>query len=437
MVPAGLLAWGPSDRPTYSGNTPAPRVTFNSMVDTPYGDERNFVRIKEAGAANSTYTDNIKLQPGKEYQVMVYYHNNASETLNSAEHNYRGIAQNARMSVQMPQTVKAGERARITGTVRADNATPKSVWDEAWGTPDTNVELRYIYDSAVIRSNGAVDGQKLPNSLYTPEGAQLGYDSLNGQLKGCYEYSGYVTFRIKVHKPSFQIAKEVTKQGGKEFHESINAKVGDKVDFRIAYRNNGTTQQNNVVIKDALPKGLSYDKGSALIASSASNGQYAKTDDTVISARGINIGHYAPNGNAFFKFTATVTGEGLDCGLNRLVNKATVETNNGSKSDTAEVIVKKVCEDKPEVKKIKVCLVNSKSIVTIDENDFNSSIHSNDLSDCEEVPVTPEEPETPTEVPTELPETGLSRGLATIIGLASIAAGAGYLYTGRHASQTN
>src|SRR3990167_10124164 len=91
LVPAGLLAWGP-DRPTYTINNPADHVTFNSITDNPaYGDERNFVRIKDASAANSTYTDNIALTPGKEYEVYVYYHNNASSTLNDAAHNAKGI----------------------------------------------------------------------------------------------------------------------------------------------------------------------------------------------------------------------------------------------------------------------------------------------------------------------------------------------------------
>ena len=40
------------------------------------GDERNFVRIREAG--NGNYVDSINIVPGKEYEVWTHYHNNAA-----------------------------------------------------------------------------------------------------------------------------------------------------------------------------------------------------------------------------------------------------------------------------------------------------------------------------------------------------------------------
>ena len=179
LVPAALFAWGP-DRPTFTMANPAPYVTFNSITDNPtHGDERNFVQIKEASAANSTYGENVTLTPGKEYEVYVYYHNNASSNLNDENSQFKGIAKDAFMRVQMPATVAAGEKARFTGFVGASNANPAQVWDEAYGTSASAVALRYVPDSAVIHSNGAVNGKKLPNNLYTT-GTPLGYDALDG-----------------------------------------------------------------------------------------------------------------------------------------------------------------------------------------------------------------------------------------------------------------
>ena len=63
---AGALAWGP-ERPTYTIEKPADHVTFNSITNNPaYGDERNFVRIKEAGAPASAYSDDTKVEPAND-----------------------------------------------------------------------------------------------------------------------------------------------------------------------------------------------------------------------------------------------------------------------------------------------------------------------------------------------------------------------------------
>lgn len=349
ITPLAVSAWGP-DRQTYTYQNPAPHVTFNSMTGTPnYGDERNFVRIKEAGAANNTYVDQINLQTGKEYTVMVYFHNNASSTLNDAAHNYAGIALNTKMRVQMPSTVVAGEKARITGFVSADNAEPGTVWDEAYGTASNNIALRYVDNSAKIFSNGAVDGKPMPNTLYTT-GAPLGYNALDGKVPGCNEFAGWVTYNIVVDQPNFEVTKQVAKKGSSDWKETINVAPGEEVDYRIHYKNTGTTDQNNVVIKDVLPAGATYVNNSTFVSNAASDFQWQATTNNEVTKGGLNIGNYAPNGGAYVKFTAKIAANNdlKVCGTNTLVNKATAATSNGSKSDTANVTVNKEC--KPEVK---------------------------------------------------------------------------------------
>ncbi|PKM60699.1 MAG: hypothetical protein CVU99_06655 [Firmicutes bacterium HGW-Firmicutes-4] len=200
--------WGP-DRETYTVAEPADHVTFNSITDNPQlGDERNFVRIKE-DSETTTYTDNVTLEPGKVYQVMVYYHNNAESNLNDSG---VGIAKNTTLKMEVPGVVKAGVKAVFTGTINSSNANPASVYDEAYGTNETSgdVALRYVSGSATVGSNGAVDKATLPDSLFTT-GTNLGYDSLDGVIPGCNEYSGYVIFKIRVDQPNFTVSNEVHK----------------------------------------------------------------------------------------------------------------------------------------------------------------------------------------------------------------------------------
>lgn len=351
IVPASLLAWGPA-RETYTIEHPADHVVFNSITNNPsHGDERNFMQVREKSASNATYADEIALTPGKEYVVYMYYHNNAASNYNDANSNYKGIAKDAFVRAEIPAVVPQGsDGTKAVGFVGASNAQPKQVWDDISFTNSSAgaIALRYVPSSATIHSFGAVNGATLPDSIITT-GAPLGYDSLNGVVPGCNEYAGYVTFRVKADQPNFTVSKKVRQAGTKEWKENINVQPGDKVDYLVEYENTGTTRQNDVVVKDNLPNDVSYVDGSSKIANPTHPGGVA-TDDGVTSSQGLNIGNYQANSNAFVMFSAKVAGsDKLECGKNTLVNKATVETNNGSKSDTATIVVNKECQPEPKL----------------------------------------------------------------------------------------
>ncbi|MEO5949828.1 MAG: LPXTG cell wall anchor domain-containing protein [Candidatus Saccharimonadales bacterium] len=406
LVPAALFAWGP-DRPTFTMEVPASYVTFNSITNNPtQGDERNFVQIKEDTAPASAYGENVTLQPGKTYDVYSFYHNNAASNLNDAAHNYAGIAKNAFMRTQMPATVKSGEKARITSFVGASNSNPSQVWDEAYATATSDVALRYVPNSAVIHSNGAVNGATLPDSLFTT-GTPLGYDKLDGTVPGCNQYAGYVVYKFTVDQPNFEVTKQVSKNGANTYGESVTVNPGDEVQYKIQYKNNGTTQQNDVAIRDALPAGVSYVAGTTEVSNSKTNGQWTKTIDGVTSPSGLAIGAYAPTGNAYVKFTAKIADNDklAKCGVNTLVNTATAVTNNGNKSDTANVVVSKTCAPGTPV----LCTVPGKETLPVNS------------PDCVTAPVT------------ELPTTGMTENIVSVLGLGALIAAIAYYVTSRRA----
>lgn len=463
-IPATLLAWGPSARVTFTLAHPAEYVTFNSITDNKqYGDERNFVQIRSV-TDNTKFGENATLTPGKEYEVFAYYHNNGDTDLNASG---ATVATGAFMRAQMPATVNAGENARVTVFVGATNAKHldaagtnlgNQVWDEAFAKNSTNgaVALRYVPGSAKITSNGAVNGKSMPDTLYTT-GAALGYDALDGKLPGCLQYSGYVTYRFKVDQPNFTMEKQVARSDEATFKETTTAKIGDIVDFKLHYKNTGTTQQDGVVIRDQLPAGLEYVANSTYVSTT---GTWVKTAHETITKQGINVGSYAPNGGAYVKFSAKVVANKLVCGTNTIKNIASADTQNGSKSDDATVTVTKECTT-PEkvgacnldtkkietvekskidnvhytldlskckevaVKEITVCRLSDKKYpVTIKESEFDSAKHSKNPDDCKTTPVTPE-------IPTELPKTGIAEGLMSIVGLGSLVASTSYYIASR------
>lgn len=341
IVPATLFAWGPN-RDTYTIQHPADHVVFNSITNNPsHGDERNFMQVREKTASNTTYSDEISLSAGKEYVIYMYYHNNAASNLNDAAHNYKGIAKDVMAKAQIPAVVPSGSNGtKAVGYINSSNASPTSVWDDISfkNTTSGDFALRMVPGSATIHNFGKTNGATLSDNIIT-SGATLGFDKLDGVLPGCNEFAGYVTFRVVADQPNFSVSKKVRKAGTTEWKENVAANPGDKVDYLVEYKNSGTTAQNDVVVKDTLPAKVSYQTGSTKIANPTNPGGVA-TEDGITSAQGINVGDYPAGSNAFVMFSAKVAGaDQLDCGETTLVNKATVETNNGSKSDTATVVV--------------------------------------------------------------------------------------------------
>lgn len=189
---SSAMAWGP-ERPTYTMDSPAPHATFNSITDNPtLGDERNFVRIKEK-TEGATFGDEVKIEPGKEYEVYIGYHNDAATETNQTG---VGIAQEVRVSTTFTGSIKAGETGTVTGVISAADSDPLKVWDEAIMTADTDVKLSYKANTATIYNGWEINGTVLPNELFTQHGTYLGVDQLNGIVFGCAEYSGHILYTI-------------------------------------------------------------------------------------------------------------------------------------------------------------------------------------------------------------------------------------------------
>lgn len=195
------LAWGPTDRPTYTMAAPADHAVFNSITDSSsVGDERDFVRIVEKGT-NGTYSSKINIEPDKEYDVYIYYHNNASATYNDKDHNYVGAATDARVSTSFPLELAANEEGAVSGIITwatlADRDNTQKVWDEAWITATEDMTLQYVAGSAKIYNGGATNGKVLSDDLFSGQGTLLGYNDLNGILPGCDEYAGHINYTIQ------------------------------------------------------------------------------------------------------------------------------------------------------------------------------------------------------------------------------------------------
>lgn len=191
-----LPGWGP-ERPIYTNERPAAFAVFNSIVDNALvGDERNFVRIEEKSSGRP-YSSNIEIEAGKQYEVYIYYHNDASESYNGKEHKYAGVARNVRLSTMFPTVLSAGERGAVTGKIMSDNTVPAAVWDAAHITAKQDMTLHYVSGSAKIYNQWDANGSVLAMAFFSPRGVLIGLNELNGVILGGSKYSGQVVYTIQ------------------------------------------------------------------------------------------------------------------------------------------------------------------------------------------------------------------------------------------------
>lgn len=191
-----VMAWGP-ERPTYTMEKPADHAVFNSITDNAaVGDERDFVRIAEAGSGRE-FTSELIIEPGKEYEVWIYYHNDAGVNYNTATHDYAGLARNTRMISYYPEALDKGERGKIEGYVTSTSTDPKTIWDEAYITAKEALTISYVEGSAHIYNKWDANKTVLGKELFTPDGVWLGVNKLDGLVLGCDQFAGTVIYNIR------------------------------------------------------------------------------------------------------------------------------------------------------------------------------------------------------------------------------------------------
>lgn len=347
LAPAAVMAWGDSagGRTVYTldeinagklGDT----ITFNSITNGKIGDERNFVGAKLSTDTSNVWKANeISVKDGDVVTIRLYVHNNSPK-------GEKKIAEGVSANFSLPTTVAKSHT--VIGYLNSSNATPNRYWDEVKLTSSDDFYMEYVEGSAKY-TNSKMGTVALSNNIIN-SAVTLGYEKLDGKIPGCYQYDGQVTIQVKIHKSvTAKLAKTVRIKGAKGWNESVEAKIGDEVEFQIEYVNLTSEKVDNVMIRDVLPTNLEYVKDSTVLYNSNyQNG--TKVVENTLTTSGINIGSYGVNGNAYVRFTAKVVNKSLACGNNQLVNWASSTVNSKVTKDDASVMVKRddaKCHEQP------------------------------------------------------------------------------------------
>ncbi|MEO8785071.1 MAG: hypothetical protein ABI221_01990 [Candidatus Saccharimonadales bacterium] len=350
VAPLGVkAAWGPG-RPVYDYNkAPLNGSTcvaaddtaynrcgsmtgpvFNSFTNTPsYGDERDFVQVSPNGSQN--FTDDVTAKPGDTISVRVYVHNNANQNTNESG---LGIAKNTNVRVYLPTGSANG--FDIAGYVSASNAKQARVYDTGRVTDaGQKVSLSYVPGSAKIYNDGPwKNGVALPDAVVSDAGTPIGYNALNGDLPGCFNYRAVIILQVKVQAPALQFTKQVTTPGSSNWGKSVSVKKGDTTSWLLSYKNTGTAEISDVTLRDQVPAGLKIVPGSITWYDQYHANGEAEAD-TSLNSGGLNIGNALPGGGGYIRFRTVVNADDNVCQLTNMGYARSAET--PEQSDTATV----------------------------------------------------------------------------------------------------
>ena len=329
--PISVFAWGDNTeggkgRPSYTieqinQGVLGDKIVFNSISDGVIGDEKNFVGAREntginVGPDNVWYGNDINVENGKEYLIRLYIHNNSPKGMDA-------VAEDVHIAFSLPH--ESAKDLQVNGFIRSSNATPTEYWDYVNFHSDVAFRLEYIGGSGLLESNGIGSkkgGYQLSDDIVKAAsgGIMIGYDSLNGQIPGCFQYDACACIRVKVvYDYSFEAEAKVRLVGDTDWLDTVSANVGDKIETQISYHNTGDIEQNDVMIRDLLPSNLRYIPESAKLERSEKSSD-STVDLSTLTTSPVNIGSYAPNESARVTFTSELISNDLPDGENFLAS---------------------------------------------------------------------------------------------------------------------
>jgi len=308
-------------------------IAYNGGLNTDYPllDGRNSTSGESWSNSQSDHNSGVTANPGEVVEFLIYYHNGAPD---AAENTAKDVVAKANIPVT------AGNNFTISASLSASNA--QTVYSSQKGG-DINLKvlgsipqtISLVPNSTVWMPDRATSQQTMPNTI-TTSGVSL------NDIKGCWDYAGFVKFRVQVSniQPNADLSivktvKNVSDNTG--YFNQVNADTLETVEFKIVASNTGDANLTQVKITDSLPGKLTYVSGSQNVSKSHSGNLFS--GGVVVS---LNAGEQVT-----LTFRATVAGSHeFPIGTTDLVNTATVQSFDsqfpvGPKSDTAKVVVQR------------------------------------------------------------------------------------------------
>jgi uncharacterized repeat protein (TIGR01451 family) len=297
------------------GSTDGP--VFNHFINTPYyGDERAF--FDAARSDEATQTSGFKdVQPdvgegSSEVILRMYIHNNANQDTNASG---LGVAKDTTVHITLPTgTVSDMQtRAYIDWSNPAPGYTGE-VTDSAELTDSSPFSIQYEPGSAVIYNGAHPGGYTLPDSIVTT-GTKVGYDQMDGNWPGCFNYQAFIEIKVKVLRPSLSITKQVRAVGSTTYSKDIAVQPGDKEQWMLTIQNNGKQNLTGLDVRDLLPPHVSVVPGSVRYIDA--NQDVVQQDQPLFTTGGIDLGtsSWIPTSGFYIRFDTTANDDFDGCSV--------------------------------------------------------------------------------------------------------------------------
>ena len=129
-------------------------------------------------------------------------------------------------------------------------------------------------------------------------------------------------------------------KGTEEWTKSVDASVGDSLEFSIYYTNVSSVNVENVMLKVSLPDNMEYINGSTILIKKGLLLGARNNEDSILDT-GVNIGNFDVNEDACVIYSATVIDKSLAKGLNRLISWSKISSLGIANQDNADTYVNK------------------------------------------------------------------------------------------------
>lgn len=129
-------------------------------------------------------------------------------------------------------------------------------------------------------------------------------------------------------------------KGTEEWTKSVDASVGDTLEFSIYYTNVSAVNVENVMLKVSLPDNMEYINGSTILIKKGLLLGARNNEDSILDT-GVNIGNFDVNEDACIIYSATVIDKSLVKGLNRLISWSKISSLGIANQDNADTYVNK------------------------------------------------------------------------------------------------
>lgn len=140
----------------------------------------------------------------------------------------------------------------------------------------------------------------------------------------------------------FRLESYAAIEGIFRYNSEVIVKPGDVVDVHLEYTNLGFFKQDNVIMKERIPQGLTYIKGSSYLTTSSDRKGRSIADD-LLKEEGLELGSFNPGEECKITYRLKVENDEtlFPLGDTTVYNDASVETEFGEVRDKSKFIIRR------------------------------------------------------------------------------------------------